>query len=178
MGYKLNPYKRYQNGLTISDLFPTPSHGTCACGCGRELTGRKKRWFSKDCMKVAVRQFYIVKGDIPIIRDELFKIDKGHCHICGKYDPNWQADHIKAVVEGGGACGIDNFQTLCTECHKRKTALLYSAPNGRNIFAGRFNVFKPLNGGWWARNGAIPKNIKRDTTFIFNRKAIRNRNII
>lgn len=36
----------------------------------------------------------------------------------------WQADHIVAVAEGGGECGIDNLQTLCTPCHKRKTAEL------------------------------------------------------
>lgn len=34
----------------------------------------------------------------------------------------WQADHIKPVAEGGGACDLDNIQTLCTPCHKRKTA--------------------------------------------------------
>lgn len=30
----------------------------------------------------------------------------------------WQADHKLAVALGGGLCGIDNFQTLCTTCHK------------------------------------------------------------
>lgn len=34
----------------------------------------------------------------------------------------WQADHIKPVAEGGGSCGLENIQTLCTPCHKRKTA--------------------------------------------------------
>lgn len=34
----------------------------------------------------------------------------------------WQADHILPVAEGGGGCGLDNIQTACTVCHKRKTA--------------------------------------------------------
>jgi 5-methylcytosine-specific restriction endonuclease McrA len=34
----------------------------------------------------------------------------------------WQADHINPVQFGGGGCGLDNIQTACTLCHKRKTA--------------------------------------------------------
>jgi hypothetical protein len=36
----------------------------------------------------------------------------------------WQADHIEAVIEGGGGCGLDNIQTLCVPCHKKDTAAL------------------------------------------------------
>jgi 5-methylcytosine-specific restriction endonuclease McrA len=28
------------------------------------------------------------------------------------------------VIEGGGACGIDNLETLCRPCHKQETAKL------------------------------------------------------
>lgn len=35
----------------------------------------------------------------------------------------WEADHIKPVKEGGGACGLDNLRTLCVPCHKRISAL-------------------------------------------------------
>jgi hypothetical protein len=34
----------------------------------------------------------------------------------------WDADHIRAVVDGGGECGLDNMQTLCVWCHREKTA--------------------------------------------------------
>lgn len=34
----------------------------------------------------------------------------------------WDADHVKPVAEGGGECGLDNYQTLCILCHKAKTA--------------------------------------------------------
>lgn len=33
----------------------------------------------------------------------------------------WEADHILEVVKGGGACGLDNIQTLCIGCHRQKT---------------------------------------------------------
>lgn len=34
----------------------------------------------------------------------------------------WDADHIVEVRDGGGECGLDNYQTLCVWCHKRKTS--------------------------------------------------------
>jgi len=36
----------------------------------------------------------------------------------------WEADHIVPVSEGGGACGLDNYRTLCLPCHKAETKLL------------------------------------------------------
>lgn len=33
----------------------------------------------------------------------------------------WDADHIVPVVENGGECGLENYQTLCVPCHKAKT---------------------------------------------------------
>ncbi|XP_069568873.1 DNA annealing helicase and endonuclease ZRANB3 [Brachyistius frenatus] len=34
----------------------------------------------------------------------------------------WQVDHIRPVYSGGGQCSLDNLQTLCTACHKTRTA--------------------------------------------------------
>lgn len=34
----------------------------------------------------------------------------------------WEMDHIKAVHEGGGCCGLENLRTLCVPCHKQVTA--------------------------------------------------------
>jgi len=36
----------------------------------------------------------------------------------------WEADHIVPVVEGGGACGLDGYRTLCRPCHLEATARL------------------------------------------------------
>lgn len=33
----------------------------------------------------------------------------------------WQADHIVPVAYGGGACGLEGFQSLCVMCHKHKS---------------------------------------------------------
>lgn len=33
----------------------------------------------------------------------------------------WDADHIVPVKEGGGECGLDNYRTLCIDCHKQVT---------------------------------------------------------
>jgi len=34
----------------------------------------------------------------------------------------WQADHHVPVAEGGGACDLDNFRTLCDGCHRGATS--------------------------------------------------------
>uniref|UniRef100_A0AAY4CHV0 Zinc finger, RAN-binding domain containing 3 n=1 Tax=Denticeps clupeoides TaxID=299321 RepID=A0AAY4CHV0_9TELE len=34
----------------------------------------------------------------------------------------WQVDHIQPVYSGGGQCLLDNLQTLCTVCHRARTA--------------------------------------------------------
>lgn len=36
----------------------------------------------------------------------------------------WQADHILAVSEGGGSCGLENLRTLCVPCHATETEKL------------------------------------------------------
>lgn len=123
----------------MEDLFPTRNDGICSCGCGRKPTGRKKKWFSKDCSRKALLTFYIVKGDNKAIREILFSRDQGYCRSCGVYDDNWHADHIFPVHKGGGACGIDNFQTLCTDCHKEKT-ILDRVPDSHDILTSRLNI--------------------------------------
>jgi hypothetical protein len=36
----------------------------------------------------------------------------------------WEADHVVAVIEGGGLCGLDNLRTLCRPCHRAATRAL------------------------------------------------------
>jgi 5-methylcytosine-specific restriction protein A len=33
----------------------------------------------------------------------------------------WEMDHVLAVADGGGSCGLENLQTLCRPCHRVKT---------------------------------------------------------
>lgn len=117
---KIDSYARYQRGLTMQDIFPAIS-GYCACGCGNELNTRRKKWATNDCRDFAATQFFIIKGDISIIRNELFSRDNGICAKCGVKHKIWHADHIIPVSQGGGASDLSNFQTLCYDCHLTKT---------------------------------------------------------
>jgi len=117
----MNP--RYKTGLKVVDVFPLRTDGTCACGCGATLQGRQKRWSSSKCSQAAVQEFRIQKGDVKVIRKALLKRDKGVCAECREKTGMWDADHIVAVVNGGGMCALDGYQTLCVECHKKKTKL-------------------------------------------------------
>lgn len=117
----LDPYRRYQTALSVENLYPNLKNGLCGCGCGRILGKGKRRWATKQCTIKAVSRFLIIKGDQKEIRKQVYARDKGACRHCGLIDEKWQADHILVVVNGGGACELDNFQTLCSDCHKTKT---------------------------------------------------------
>ena len=40
---------------------------------------------------------------------------------CVREGSFWQADHMVAVHDGGGCCGLSNLRTLCTPCHATVT---------------------------------------------------------
>lgn len=117
---KIDKYSRYQNSFGLHD-YAMNIDNNCACGCGVQLTGRKKRWASSACADKAYLNFAIIKGNNSIIRSTLFERDKGFCNHCGVFDTRWQADHIIPVAKGGGGCTISNLQTLCLYCHNEKT---------------------------------------------------------
>lgn len=116
----INYFKRYQVGFTFNKLFPSQQN-ICACGCGKALPPRRKKWFSNECRNESYIKFAIIKGDNSIIRAIVFDRDKGYCWSCGVNSETWEADHIISVTNGGGACYLENFQTLCKDCHKEKT---------------------------------------------------------
>lgn len=83
--------------------------------------------------------------DAHSVRDELRRIVKSYWHAYyGVYDMRpiragwkkqwgpwwsphgryWEADHIVPVSEGGGCCGLENYQTLCLRCHRLCTKQL------------------------------------------------------
>ena len=55
----------------------------------------------------------------------------------------WQVDHIKAVAEGGGSCGMENLRTLCVPCHSKETNNL----RGRLKLHGPYTADEKSNGG-------------------------------
>jgi hypothetical protein len=46
----------------------------------------------------------------------------------------WEADHVVAVSEGGGCCGLENYRTLCVPCHRRETGLLRKRTRRQGCF--------------------------------------------
>jgi len=133
----VNQYLRYQRGLTIGQLFPS-QNGLCACGCQRELPKSRKKWHSDTCRNEAYITFAIVKGDTSVIRAQLYLRDHGACRNCGVISDEWHADHIIPVSQGGSACDLSNFQTLCIDCHKDKT---HNFPHHNAISSQAVSIF-------------------------------------
>lgn len=52
---------------------------------------------------------------------------------CPKEGDFWQADHIRAVAEGGGGCGLENLRTLCVPCHIGKSLSAVSVLYGPKL---------------------------------------------
>jgi 5-methylcytosine-specific restriction enzyme A len=75
---------------------------------------------------------HCVRSDPGYARSCVWARDRGLCQLCGAVGRRhagrgageWHADHIVPVVEGGGACALDNLRTLCRVCHSRETAKL------------------------------------------------------
>lgn len=127
----INKFKRQQDKLNMKDLFPQKDKSLCACGCRKKLTGRKRRWYSIACSRKSYITFAIIQGNTQVIREQLYKRDKGKCAKCKRHKSYWEADHIIAVCNGGGGCGLENFQTLCSKCHKFKTKVDIKKKNRR-----------------------------------------------
>lgn len=105
-----------------------PGGRTLCRRCGQEVPKDRRTFCSKGCVHE-----WRLRTDPSYVRLKVFERDRGVCGGCGADTQAkrsrgtgnlWQADHIVPVVEGGGECGIENYRTLCTECHKRETAAL------------------------------------------------------
>jgi len=126
--------RRRQPG-TNSRECPPVQQGHCR-RCGRKVPKGRFTFCGEDCVHE-----WRLRTTPAYVRLKLFERDRAICAICkrnsiegltgGKAWPVhrivkrsghlWQADHIVPVVEGGGECGLDNYRTLCTECHKQVT---------------------------------------------------------
>jgi len=94
-----------------------------------------------------------LRTDPGYLREQVFERDHGICALCGldavefyrrfkSLPPRtkarlrrrldirkgrtsfWDADHIRAVAEGGGECDLENIRTLCLWCHQEETGKL------------------------------------------------------
>jgi len=58
--------------------------------------------------------------------------------------PFWHSDHILAVQEGGGACGIENLRTLCHRCHLKATRELRKRNTKAALTEAKLNRLRQL----------------------------------
>jgi 5-methylcytosine-specific restriction protein A len=112
-----------------------------------------------------------IKTDPGFVRTLVFRRDMGVCCLCGEdtvafkaslkglstwqrdrrlesrgipinRTDFWDADHIVAVVEGGGERDLDNYRTLCIPCHRRVTAALRKRLQEKQIADKPLPLFK------------------------------------
>ena len=95
-------------------------HGICSI-CGLDTVALKREYIALSG-RVSGREVWWAQHPVyPEQREFL----KQHGITYGRISSDWwDADHVQAVVEGGGSCGIDNLRTLCIPCHKSETAAL------------------------------------------------------
>lgn len=113
-------YRRIQNQLEFSILFPSKKDKTCACGCGGPLQGRRTRWATNECSRFAAEVWRIIDGQTAPIHAYLRRYYGNACATCGTAR-NLKVDHIIPVKHGGGGSWLNNFQLLCHQCHVLKT---------------------------------------------------------
>lgn len=92
--------------------------------CGKKLEGKQRLYCSGKCE----RTFYSKHVKVwSIIREEIFKRDGYICQKCGAkvltygLEKRAECDHIVPVSLGGAEFDKSNLQTLCHECHAKKT---------------------------------------------------------
>lgn len=104
----------------------------CAVGRRTFCSGARASFVYRDGAYVAAGHGCVhehcLRSDPGYARKCVWARDRGQCALCqsvsGHRSGAWQADHIVPVIEGGGACGLENLRTLCTPCHRLETAAL------------------------------------------------------
>jgi len=108
--------------------------------CGAKLSGHARKFCpTTNCEREYDRLF--VQFDCwAWFRARVFKRDGGCCKLCGKnigepndyYAGGYVCDHVVPLFKGGRDWWEDpemsNFQTLCEECNKKKTACDVAKP--------------------------------------------------
>jgi 5-methylcytosine-specific restriction enzyme A len=119
--------------------------------CGGEVPPRRRTFCGAACVHE-----WKLRTDPGYLRACVFERDRGVCAVCrvdteelrkgkrkldwaarrafekewGRRKNLWDADHVVAVVEGGGECGLENLRTLCLKCHRTETANLTQRRRG------------------------------------------------
>jgi 5-methylcytosine-specific restriction endonuclease McrA len=104
----------------------------------RRMTRRRDKGVCATCglptqkLEKAISELRQIRSRWGFVHPEINGISEGIRQILkaltGREDPNrttfWDADHVVEVINGGGECGLENIQTLCVWCHRKKTARL------------------------------------------------------
>lgn len=132
-----NPPRTAPGGWCDPRQLPKGPNGRALCRrCSTEV-GPPRRTF---CSEACVTEWRI-RTDPGFAKQQVKKRDDGICQICKRdcFDgyreshaynrPRgllslFEMDHIVPVIEGGGACGLENLRTLCSVCHRKETAAL------------------------------------------------------
>lgn len=139
-----------QGGRAKRDRLPLGETGRALCRwCSLEVPPPRRTFCSTYCVNE-----WRLRTDPGYVRERVFERDRGICADCAtdtlaawlwikksrgasrlralrewgltgmSRSSLWDADHILAVVEGGGECDLTNLRTLCLKCHRRATAEL------------------------------------------------------
>ena len=74
-----------------------------------------------------------------VIRLAVFHRDGFRCVQCGRAG-RLECDHVKPVREGGARFDLSNLQTLCRDCHFRKTGRENERVKGRQEWTRRLTL--------------------------------------
>ena len=99
--------------------------------CGKKIIENKEHNKRKTWHQDCATDYMIIyhSGEA---RKHIWKRDKGKCNECGERCTRrgWDLDHVKPLMEQKGIKGnkldwsyykLNNMQTLCRPCHKKKT---------------------------------------------------------
>jgi hypothetical protein len=110
------------SSIPVGVLFPHEQKTKCACGCGRYLLGRRRKYATDECAQFVTYAFMIVAGYTDVICAMLSMLHGYKCSIDGCCEKDsLQVDHIVAVVNGGSLAWLSNYRLICPEHHKLKT---------------------------------------------------------
>ena len=99
----------------------TLAHDTGCVACGKALTGKQKKYCSKQC-----NWWYRANHMFTRAKDKLRKAEAWYyCAQCGTLSQDVHVDHINPAKgqHGRWSCihHIDNLRILCIPCHKAHT---------------------------------------------------------
>ena len=112
------------------DSYYVQKKGICRW-CGKKIIENKKHNTRKTWHQDCATDYMIIYHSTEA-RKHIWKRDKGKCNGCGKQCTRrgWDLDHVKPLMEQKGLkenqldwsyYKLNNMQTLCRPCHKKKT---------------------------------------------------------